>query len=251
MNSIISAVNRAATADLANLSMMHTANGEDFLSILDSRVIKATKCKVFSPDLLSYFFLGRPAYKTTIVQDPSFWQLPAIFAMRNSKKWTPKRIYPFDSGAHEMGRYADIIGRIERDEFLLSNDCEIAGKTITYFFENVERYIAARAIPYEIISKRLSDDLRSFPALALSKLYNHPYNDAIDDRVKLIELQFDQDIPIDQGDLKAVIICKEWLRDPKIRDSLDALGCKICTYPIMPLSSANYYSKIYEISEGL
>lgn len=237
--------------DIGSLPLMHTANGEDFLKILNDRRIRISECRVFTPDKLCYFFLGRPAYKTSVVANPSFWQLPAVFAFHQIPDIEPKRIFPFDSGALIDGRYADIIGKLDRDLFQLPPDYQSVGKLISYFFRNTSRYLDANTVPYDEIRDRINDNMSAFPVLALSKLYNYQFNHVIDDRVKLVELQFDQDIPISKETIKGVILCKEWLRDENIKASLEALECSIESYPIMPLSSANYYSKIYELAQLL
>ena len=56
-----------ATIAVDKLPLLHTANGEEFLSILKSGAIIPSACRVFHPDVLAYFFMGRPAYKTPIV----------------------------------------------------------------------------------------------------------------------------------------------------------------------------------------
>lgn len=237
--------------DISGLSLLHTANGEDFLSILNDEKIRTQKCRVFTSESLCYFFLGRPAYKTSVAPDPSYWQLPAIFAFEQMPAIRPKRIFPFDSGALEDGRYRSIIGKIERDSFMIGSNYDSVSRLLSYFFDSSEKYMEARAVPYEAIRKRLNDQMSAFPVLALSKLYNYPFNEEIDDRARLIEIQFEHDVPIDKATIKGIIICKEWRRDPKIESALTALGCPVKDYPIMPLSSSNYYAKIYELAQEL
>ncbi len=227
---------------------MHTANGEDFLSILNDQKIKTSNCKVFHAEKLVYFFLGRPAYKTSLVPDPSFWQLPAIFILRRHPELTPKRVFPFDSGGMAEERYQKVIGKIQLQNFQLSGELDQISKAISYYFGDQERYLAARATPYDEIAHRIGENVSSFSTLALSKLYNHQFNEVIDDRAKLFEFQFDQDIDISNGNLRAVIICREWIRDAKIKEQLDQIECKVLTYPLFPLQSSNYYSKIYELT---
>jgi len=116
-----------------HLPLMHTAHGEDFLSIEKSGFIKPQECKVFAPEKLSYFFLGRPAYKSSVVFNPSFWQLPAIFVFNQLPLLKAKRIFPFDSGALKNGRYAEIIGRINSDDLSVDESWEAVSKLIQFF----------------------------------------------------------------------------------------------------------------------
>jgi hypothetical protein len=119
---------------LSGLSLMHTANGEDLLSILESKTIQPAECRVFDGERLVYFFLGRPAYKTSLVHDASYWQLPAVFAFDTLSHHPPIRMYPFDTGAFSLDRYREIIGRIDRAEFALGDSWQTAENLIAYYF---------------------------------------------------------------------------------------------------------------------
>lgn len=251
MPKVLDEITSASPTSLNNLFLMHTANGEDFLSILEERKIRATECKVFAPQKIAYFFLGRPAYKTSVVPDPSYWQLPAVFILKNYPSAKPLRIFPFDSGAMADHRYEPIIGKIKLDDFELSSELEAVQKAVSYFFGNQESYRASNPISYQEISQRIGERVSAYSTLALSKLYNHPFNETIDDRVKLVEFQFDEDIDLSNGNLKAVIICREWMRDPKIQQMISEFECRVKTYPIYPLRSSDYYAKIYELSAEL
>lgn len=248
MSNVAEEIQSSEETPINKLSLMHTANGEDFLAILTDQKIKTNKCKVFHLEKLAYFFLGRPAYKTSVAPDPSFWQLPAVFILNQYPDAKPIRIYPFDSGGLAERRYEKIIGKIDLSHFELPSDSGQISKAIRYFFGDQDRYLSARAVPYEEIAERVGENVSSFSTLALSKLYNHQFNETIDDRVKLIEFQFDEDIDLSNGNLRAVIICREWIRDPKIKEMLNNIGCVVKTYPLFPLRSSDYYSKIYELA---
>ncbi len=248
MNALNGEIGNVDETPIEKLSLMHTANGEDFLSILSEQKIRTADCKVFRSEKLAYFFLGRPAYKTAVAPDPSFWQLPAVFILKKFPEAKPIRIFPFDSGGLAEKRYEKIIGKIKLENFELTGEGEQIAKAIKYFFGDQERYLSAKAIPYEVVADRIGERTSAFPTLALSKLYNHNFNEIIDDRVRLIEFQFDQDIDLSGGNLRAVIICREWLRDPAIKEMLEATGCDVKTYPLFPLRSSDYYSRIYELA---
>lgn len=106
-------------------------------------------------------------------------------------------------------------------------------------------------MPYEEVKTRVGTQTSAFPVLALSKLYNFPFNEKLDDRVRLIEFQYEEDVPLNENTLKAVIVCKEWTRDPDTQRILEGLGCAVETYPLYPLASHCYYSTIYEISQKI
>ncbi|CAO1654734.1 hypothetical protein [Parasphingorhabdus sp. NYA22] len=240
-----------ACALLEERSLIHTASGEIFLDILECGKIIPSECLVFNREKLAYFFLGRPAYKTSIVHDPSFWQLPAVFFLKRPQNLSPKRIHPFDSGALHSDRYRQIIGKLKIEDFEIDPTWQSVSKLINYFFGSIDEYQNGTATSYQDIRNLIGNETSQFIPLALAKLYNSPSNAEIDDRVKLIEFQYDSEIELASGNLAAVIVCKEWLRDPSIEKKLSNLGCEIKSYPLFPLSSSSYYSKIYELAQDI
>ena len=235
------------TASL-DLKLMHTANGEDFVDILLDKQIKVSKCGVFVGEDLAYFFLGRPAYKTKVVHDPSYYQLPAVFIFDNLDDYTPTRIFPFDSGAFQDGRFKEIIGKVDISSFNCGDVPNIIPTLIKTFFSDRDRYVRAQPVSVEDIARLVGTDLRHFQPLALAKLYNHNPNYELDDRLRLVEYQYSEDIKLRSPNLKGVICSKEWLRDPILEAALADLGCRVASYPLFPLNSASYYAKIYELA---
>ncbi len=231
------------------LNLMHTANGEDFLSIIETGAIRATPCRVFNNEQISYFFLGRPAYKTEISYDPSHWQLPAVFVFDRNLPHSSTRAFPFDSGAWSDKRFQSAIGRLKRDIFNIGGDPENLDRLIKVFFETETRYSRAQPVAYQKIGDLIGNEISNIAPLALAKLYNHTLNSEIDDRAKIIELQYSVDISLKCKSFKGIICCEEWQRDPIVKLALDKLEIEVKTYPILPLSSSSYYSSIYAIPE--
>ena len=238
----------SSRASLDGIGLVHTANGEDFIDIIESGKIIPSECNVFRGEKLSYFFLGRPAYKTSVVKDASFWQLPAVFCFDKLEAYHPKRVFPFDSGALSKGRYKEIIGKIALDDFELDASWNSISNLIFHFFGEIDNYKQGISFSYQEIRKLVGNDTSAYVALALSKLYNYQFNDEIDDRVRLVEIQYDSEIELSKKSLKAVILCKEWLSDSGLKGKLDTIGCDVLDYPLFPLSSSSYYSKIYELA---
>lgn len=233
------------------MGLVHTANGEDFADIIETGRILPSECSVFHGEKLAYFFLGRPGYKTSVVSDASYWQLPAVFCFDKLDGIKPKRAFPFDSGALTKGRYKDIIGKIGLHEFEIDASWPSISNLIHHFFGESENYKQGVSISYQDLRKSVGDNTSSYVALALSKLYNYQFNEEIDDRVRLIELQYEVDIKLSSPNLRGIILCREWLRDPYIKAKIEGMGCKILDYPLFPLSSSSYYSKIYELVEKI
>lgn len=214
-------------------------------------MIRPSLCTVFTGEHLSYFFVGRPGYKVAVSHDPSYWQLPAVFIFSKLDKFNPKRIHPFDTGAMSREKYRDIIGKLKIKDFEMNPKWSSVLSIIEHFFDGRKSYLAGKAKSYEQIRKSIGPDVRNFVPLALSKLYNHAFNEHIDDRARLIEIQYEDSIPLEYPSLKAVIMCKEWTRDKHLMALISKLGCKVETYPILALNTEGYYSKIYEIAQGI
>lgn len=251
MSQLQTFLNSCAAAASVNLNLVHTANGEDFVKILESGAIIPSECTVFNQELLSYFFLGRPGYKNPLVHDPSYWQLPAVFVFDNLEKFVPLRAFPFDSGAFSLGRYRDILGRVRLEDFEISPNHKDIAKMIKTYFGNKSRYLDGRATPIDNIDEALGSSRTNYVPIALSKLYNFPFNDRIDDRARLLEIQYNIEIPLTATSLKAVICCREWMRDPYIRELIGKFKCDVGEFSLLPLNNSNYYSQIYEIARKI
>lgn len=234
-----------------HLNLLHTANGEDFLKIIEDGKIEPSACAVFNGESLCYFFAGRPAYKVSTRGDPGYWQLPAVFVFDKLDSFIPKRVFPFDTGAYDKGLFAESLGRARLYDFELEPSWKSVSSVVENFFGSSENYVRGTSRSYSEIRDEIGENVREYIPLALSKLYNFPFNDALDDRARLIELQYDCSIPLQSPPLKGIICCAEWLRDGVIVDMLKKLDCEIKTFPILPLRTSNYYSKIYELAGEL
>lgn len=234
-----------------DLMLFHTTSNDHFLNILNSKSISPVACRHFNDEKISYFFLGRPAYKTRLYESPSYWQLPSIFIFRKSENLKPSRIFPFDSGAMFDGRYDGAIGIKDVSRFQIDNFDDQIDRFISIYFESSEKYKIGDARSYQDVANVVGDNTRFIEGLALAKLLNYQYNDEFDDRSKTIEVQIKEEICFSQNPPIAIVCCKEWLRDPTIRGIISDIGVECFDYPIFPLSSRSYYSKIYEICESI
>jgi hypothetical protein len=58
------------------LPLVHTTESYHVKKIVGSSTIKASRCNVFRGENLSYFFVGRAAYKRDVHQEAEYWELP-------------------------------------------------------------------------------------------------------------------------------------------------------------------------------
>lgn len=235
---------------LDRLNIVHSAPGESFVRILESKLLKATACQFFHGEQILYFFVGRPGYKTSIVHNPSYWQLPSVFVFPTLVNTNPARVFPFDTGAFKQGRYKDILGVSDVSEFQISPDYRSVEKLISVFFESLGAYNRGNPKPYREMRDLVGENTRNYVPLALSKLQNFQFNELIDDRARLIELQYTEDVSLRENPPKAIICCEEWKRDAQVISAISSLGCDVEFYPIFPLDTQAYYAKIYELASA-
>ena len=74
--------------------------------------IEPSACKFFAGEKLSYFFVGRPAFKRSIDREPDYWELPICFIV-DYRSIRRKRVFPFDLGAFKNGDYPSFISIME------------------------------------------------------------------------------------------------------------------------------------------
>jgi hypothetical protein len=95
----------AATS--VELPLVHTITCFRLNSYCRRHSIQTSPCKVFDENL-TYFFYGRPSYRDRSATKPvrDIGVYPVCFVFKpGAISVTPRRLYPFDSGAFGMGLY--------------------------------------------------------------------------------------------------------------------------------------------------
>lgn len=221
----------------------HTTRGANLLKIMNSRKLTAMPCEVFHQDL-TYFFVGRPAYKYSIKGQSASWQLPMVFVMKFDEPPPIARIYPFDSGAFTERRYPDYIQMFGRDRYLLGTDPASIQKLLGFYFRDEDRYAIRRANSMDDIESRLQVDARHDEIMALALLYQEKSNIEFDDRAAAVEVQVNADVSLSGGRLLGVILCEERLRTPGAEAGLRELTPNVITYPLLPNDFQSYFGVI-------
>jgi hypothetical protein len=231
--------------------LFHTTKGQNIYKILEAGKLQAQPCPVFDNESLLYLFVGRPAYKLSDIAASDYWLTPLVFVFRNPVTASPKRVFPFDSGAFKQKKMGEEFADFELDRFELEGDYAVLGKIIKVFFGSVSKYLRAEARNRESVATEYSIGPKGFVILALSSLLMKPRSNEADDRASAIELQFDVDLSLNAPDLKGVVIAEDWLDDPDVKTEIDALNCIVETYPLFPLNRSAYHSKIYEACDRI
>ena len=124
------------------LPSTHITNAYNFPEILSSSMLEPKECKVFGEDL-SYFFYGRPAYRTRKTDSVALGHnLPIVFIVDTEKLRPLKRIFPFDSGAFDKGFYNGYFdSRCKIENFELPANLEVIKKLVDAFYGDNRDYL--------------------------------------------------------------------------------------------------------------
>lgn len=232
------------------LPWFHSTKARDLFDIMNTRKLRAMRCNVFKDDL-AYFFVGRPAYKYEVKGEPAQWLLPLVFVMRFQKPPKIKRIYPFDSGAFTKRRFPDYIQTFTRERFLLGNDPSVIDRLISFYFDDERAYIERSANSNKDIAKRHEIDARHDEIMALAKLYQEQITTEMDDRAAAIEVQVEEDVSLEGGDVLAVMLCEDRLNTQGLEEALRAITPRIRTYGLYPNGMAGYFGAIAQLTKDL
>jgi hypothetical protein len=226
------------------LPLVHTTESYYLKKIVDTGKIKARRCNVFAGETLSYFFVGRAAYKRNLQQEAEYWELPTCLVFSFFVEGA-KRIFPFDSGAFQSGRYPNFINMMDMEDFEVHGDPEAPHKIIGTFFNSSRNYYRLNSRPKEQFDSTFDVDVLDEEMKALHKLIQHK-DKRSDDRRFAIEVQFDADVELKDRNPILAIFPETYLSNEKYIAKIVALGAEILTYPVYPLRKEYYYYSIYE-----
>lgn len=227
------------------LPLVHTTESYFLKKIVESGTIKARPCNVFAGENLSYFFVGRAAYKRDLQQEAEYWELPTCIVFSYFVRGA-KRIFPFDSGAFAAKRYPNFINMMDLGEFQADvHDFETPHKIIGTFFNSARNYYRLSARPKEQFEAKFDVDVLDEEMKALHHLIQHK-DKRFDDRRFAIEVQFEGDVQLRDREPLLAIFPETYLANSEYIDRITALGAEILTYPVYPLRREYYYYAIYE-----
>jgi hypothetical protein len=229
----------------SSLPLTHTTSAYFVQKILEKKAIKPRPCDVYLGEELSYFFVGRPAYKSPN-KDSMHWELPSCLITKFQKS-KPKRVLPFDSGAFSKGFLPSYTGMLDLDDFYLDNNLLSIQKYIGTFFGDSRSYFKGEAMPKKSFLTNHSIMPTEAPIHALLSLINGEriYKE-LDERRSSIECQFDTEIKIDSGEIIAAVLPDIYLDDKNFVKYIENNGIDLLTYPIMPINNDYYYYALYE-----
>jgi hypothetical protein len=231
------------------LPLVHTTEAYHLKRIAKTGAIIAAPCTVFKGEDLSYFFVGRPAFKKKIDQEAEYWELPICFIVEFNS-FRPKRVYPFDSGAFKAGLYPNYLSMMDLAEFEVSSDSECAEKLIGTFFTSSRNYYGLKARPADRFKSQFDVEVLEEEIRALHKIIEEK-DSKFDDRRFAIEFQNASNLELNSSNVRAVVIPESYIESGYIVDFIESkLDADIITYPMFPLNKEYYYYAIYEKVES-
>jgi len=233
------------------LGWLHTTRSARLIDIINRQKLLAVPCTVFKDNRgvgenLCYLFVGRPAYKFNIADPPTSWMLPTVFVFRFSEPPPIKRIFPFDSGAFAEKRMPSYITEFKLDRFNVGSDKAAVGRLISIFFKDEKNYFKRSAVGVSEFKEKHELNFRDMEIEALLNLYHHPRTKDLDERAATIEIQLEQNIALDSGDILGVVVPEEVYRDGELKAALDKLTPVVRPYSIFPLNPDYHYGLVYE-----
>jgi hypothetical protein len=237
--------NQNLPSDL-NLPWAHSTSANNLFDIIESGKLLATPCNVFKGERLCYLFIGRPAYKTKPVENPSPWQLPVAFVVRFPKPPPIKRIFPFDSGAFFHKKLPSYITMFKMAGYDIASDPTLVGRLVSFYFKTPERYFKRRPAGLEELKEDHNLDMRHAEVMALGRLYQENSAPKFDDRAAAIEVQVEEDIELKPENLIGIVMPSEYARTPGFMIDIKKLTSIVETYDLFPLGSAAHYGLLYE-----
>ncbi|WP_338720265.1 hypothetical protein [Devosia sp. XK-2] len=226
------------------LPLVHTTESYFIKKILAKGEIEARPCNVFRGENLSYFFVGRAAYKKEANQEADYWELPSCVVFEYFSDGV-KRVFPFDSGAFDGGLYPNYINMMELSDFEIKDDPEAPQKLIGTFFNNPRDYYKLKARPDEQFKSAFDIDVLDEEILALHRLIGDR-NEKFDDRRFAIEVQVNSAVSLSSRKPLLFIIPETYLGNRRYVESIEATGAEIFSYPLYPLRKQYYYYAIYD-----
>lgn len=235
---------------IGDLPLVHTSDAYRLQDILTAKSLLPTLCNVFEEELL-YLFLGRPAYRTRKqTNDNIHFDLPVVIILKPEASLpTPKRIFPFDTGAfsnHFYDRYFHPDTNIF--DFEIGVSLDDARRFASHLYStNREYFIGATR-------KNVEVPFGQFELEGLYELARAPADPSLenpvppDERSSSIELQFDREIPL-KGNILAIVIPQQYLDDSDVVASIRSLDpLHIETYEVISKMGARELAgSIYEI----
>jgi hypothetical protein len=207
------------------LPFVHTTRAYSFVEMLGDDGLEPADCPIFDEKII-YLFYGRPAYRAKDGRNARLqFEWPIIFILNPLTFDKICRVFPFDTGAFDMGLYSEFFDKkSEMMDFSVDPSLEAVRQLVGTYYQNHEEYYAGHS------HKNVELPNRQFEAEGILELSRLPglqgqpsFSTARDERSSAVEIQVTS--PISFADaLTAIILPLPYLDDPEIRSALKRWG---------------------------
>lgn len=216
--------------------------------ILEAGFIAPKECVNFNESLI-YCFYGKSSYRSKL-QEPTLLSayLPMLFIVEHDwKVQTPRRMFPFDTGAMKGGRFDPYMHPLMTvDEFALGDDVDAARKFVKCFFGDNKRYLRNKPI------ENLSFPATNFYIEGFYRLILNFASNRVDGRRATLELQLAQPLPLRETKFFAVVVPELFLDDREFVQSVeDNCGVSPTSYVPPDGSSDLWYGAMESVATTL
>ena len=234
------------------LPLIHTTTSYHLKKFQETNKLIATECDVFKPDRLSYFFVGRPAYKYQgDGPEAEYWELPCCFVFEFEAVTNITRVFPFDSGAFANRRYPSYINRMDLSNFEVNSAPHAASRIIGAFFGDTRSYFHLKGKDGSTFEKEFHLEVFDAELKALHRLANEKLPASFDDRRFTIEMQSSNDVDLTVTNPLAVIVPLPYFDNQNFLGHVQSTWKAVpIGYPMYTLSVSGYYYAIYERVEA-
>jgi hypothetical protein len=226
-----------------NLLWCHTTDGFRLKNLINTGTLSVNRCRVLDEDLL-YFFYGRPAFRRDEDQQLRLTsKSPIVIVLKTELVANALRMFPFDSGAFQAGRYQNWIHPgMTLADFQLAQSPEAPQRCISAFFGSANKYLRLEgqkpSLPYA----------GEFEVESLVAILNDPDATTADDRRLAVELQLGLSVPFDDTTIAALVIPDELKVAKWMQEFLAGRGTRIevIDYERATLRKAGDYQVLLE-----
>lgn len=185
------------------------------------------ECDVFG-GRLNYLFYGRPAYKyaTETGSTRNLSVYPVAFVLDAESVDSIRRIFPFDTGAMQIGMYKSYFHKKSSNlDFELEPTTSRIKDLVIHMYGTNENYTR-----FDLADARSSPN--SFEMNGLAELFRSLHAQAADERRATIEVQTDNAIVLSPESLIGMIVPLPFMEDPLYKDFAQANNALLEPYEI-------------------
>jgi hypothetical protein len=225
------------------LAWCHSTDAYALRDLIEGGHFAPVACPVFKEDLL-YFFYGRPAYR---VGDDAAMQIsaraPVVVLLSPELIVHGVRMFPFDTGAFEAGRYRRWLHeRMRLADFEMHCCADAPQRHVYSYFDSNSRYLRLQA-------KSVMPDFNgTFEAESLGQLFTDRDATNADDRRVAVELQVQTAIPFKFPEIRALIVADEQVETDYFRDFMQGSGkgIEVIKYEVQLMKRTCEYQSMLE-----